>query len=287
MSNSNSNGEVKISRKRYYNLMNKGMDALLKTVYLPSNAHPRNRLTYQNIMQIKRAIQARRRPNNANKPMTRTNHNFRTSNGHRVRISEYGINGTPKGSITWNVHKMRPDGRLIVYATMARNNNRPINLNNLDVYFSSAFYPDKPKNEMALRIQRAWRAKKEQGPFSHPVIKTILKRHIMTRLPKENKKSMLAATRKASSLNRNMIERSRRVDPFWRALLNNVTRRSILKGSTAMLTGTEYVKLGPGGLKKTVYNPETGQRNIPASMRESAWQNVRRIRHPKVGKPSS
>lgn len=274
-SNSNSNGEVKITRKRYYNLMNKGMDALLKNLYLPTNRHPRNRLTYQNIMQMKRAIQARRRPNNAKNPMTPGNRNF-TSNGHQISIFEYGINGSPNGHISWNILKTRPNGRLIEYSTMALNNNKPVNLKKLDVIFWKASYPGRPRNEAALTIQRKWRARKEKGPFSNQVIKTILKTHIMPKLPKKNKVSVAAAFRNPTSLNRSMVERSRRVDPFWRAILGNVTRRSILKGKTGMLTRKEFEKLGPHGTAKVKWNPATRRNEVMAP--ESVWQNVRTMR---------
>lgn len=67
-----------------------------------------------------------------------------------------------------------------------------------------------------------------------------------------------------------MIERSKRVDPYWRAMLNNIKRQSVFKGNLNLLTKKEYVLL----MGKMHYNPMTGKMRIPANKREAAWKNI-------------
>jgi len=246
----------------------------------PYYVHPRNRLTYQNIVQMKRAIQARRRPNNNTSIVNENNINFTTSNGHRIALTEIPTSLKNYPLASWNIIKILPNGRKIEYMTGAFNNDKPINLNKMNVGFMAAKYNSlRPRNEAALTIQRAWRARKQKGPFNNPIMKSILQTHIIPKLPKKNKASTLAAFRKPTSLNINMIERSRKVDPYWKALLNNKTRRSVLQhGSTEWLTNIERKRLGHYGLKKIELNPATLKWEIPVNKRESAWTAIRTMR---------
>jgi IS30 family transposase len=68
------------TRKNYYNLMDKSINVLLKTIYQPVtlggvNA-TRNRLTYQNIQNLKQAIRQRRNVTNTHIPVRNNNREF-------------------------------------------------------------------------------------------------------------------------------------------------------------------------------------------------------------------
>lgn len=297
MSNSNSNASennsIKISRKRYLNLMDKAMNALMKDLYSPVGAltHPKDRLTWQNINQLKKAIQKFRRPGNATNRVNGNgnNGNFRATNNKRITLSDYGINGTQKGgTIAWNVQKTHPNGRRIEYMTMAVNNNKPVNLNKLNVGLTHSTYVNnrgmiRPRNIAALKIQRAWRATKTKGPLSNPVIKTILTRRITPMLPLKSKKALVAAFRPPSSYNKELREGSKKADPFWRAMLQEIKKRSVLnRGYPGLLTRREYDLIGWSGKKHLEFNPQTGKHFIPVSKRQAAWENIK----PKSSKSS-
>lgn len=266
--------------------MNKGMNALMINLYNPrwKNLHPSNRLTWGNIHTMKQAIKARRRPgNNTNRVNITNNLDFKPTRNKKITLSNYITkNNDTVNYITWNIEKTRPNGRRLSYMTMALNNNLPINMRKLNIgAMNQGMYVNnrgmiRPRNEAALKIQRAWRATKQPGPFSNPVIRQMLKGPITQRLPLTSKKALASALRRPSSYNKELRERSRKVDTFWRAMLQEIKKRSVLnRGYPGLLTQQEHRTLGYHGKKHLEYNPQTRKQIIPVAKRQAAWNNIK------------
>jgi hypothetical protein len=248
--NMNNNG---YTRKEYLNIMNKAIEALQKNLYRNSPSHfvsPMNRLTYQNIQNLKKTVTNARRPTNAH---VRNNYsNVKSRNGKFNILFGEVIPNNKYGS--FNVIKRFPNGTFIEYETSAFNNGKPINLNRLNVGLkTSRVYTGNKPTAAAITIQRAFRNKRAKGPFNSKEMQAIFTRHILPKLPKKNRPSAVAAFRPPTQLNKELQNRSRRVDPYWRALLNTISLQTFIqKGKPGLLPRTEWMKISqeyPQGFK--------------------------------------
>lgn len=258
---SNSNENQPFTKKQYLNLANKAVNALWLS-QLSKNS--RNHLTYRNILNLKNAIKSER-----------SRSNFRENFPGKNKFIEYNgnVNIGPPLRIGWDIYKTHPNGTKSRYITGAYNNGLPINLNKINVGFQER--SGSPRALAALTIQRRWLNKKNTGPFSNPVIRSLVPK-IMTPLPKRNKQSFVGSFRRPTSLNKEMTERSKGVNKFWRALLNDIKRQSVQRGSTSMLTAKEFTQLYQSN--KIVYNLAHHKMMIPVAMRNSAWRKILEMR---------
>lgn len=262
------------TRKKYYNMVDKAVEQLLMSIYkpVPNNAEPnitlQNRLTWRNIQNLKKAIQNRRRPTNNITNFTNNNVNFTVRN-KRV-LMDY-LNNNAYG---FTVTKTYPNGRQVNHSSMVFNNNSKPNSEGVGPMTMRG----SPRALAALKIQRAWRNKKAKGPFKKPEMQNVLMRQIMSKLPRANKQSLANAFRPPTRLNRELAGHKKITNKYWKALFNNMTQKSIMKGSTQMLTGQEWRKLGTSGAKLIVYNAATHKFVIPANKRQAAANIVRATR---------
>lgn len=263
MSNLNEEN-IPFTKKQYLNLANKAVDALLLSHLSNTRTNKRNLLTYRDILNLKNAIKSER-----------SRSNFRLNFPARNKNIFYNgnINKGPPASIGWNIYKTHPNGSKTHYTTGAINNGLPINLKKINAGF---FGRTGPKVKAAIKIQRAWRNKRKPGPFANPVIQSLVPK-IIGPLPKSNKQSFLGSFRPSTKLNKEMIERSKGVNKYWSALLTNIQRQSVLRGSPHLLSRKEYQYLYNTGPGKIHFVPGSGMR-IPPNMRNSAWQNVLKLR---------
>jgi len=224
-----------LTRKKYLNLINKSINALQKKMYSSKN-HPMNKLTYQNIQALKKLVANARKPTNANTPF---NHN--TLNNGRFKI-EFGIlDSSHPALLGVNVFKRFPNGSSARYMANAINNGKPPNLNKLNVglQYSRGTIPGQENKRVAaaIVIQRALRNKKVKGPFSSREMQNVLVKQILPKLPKKNREAVTSAFRAPSQLNKELRNRSKRVDPYWKALLNDIKRRSVMKRKINLMSG--------------------------------------------------
>ena len=188
-----------------------------------------NRFTYQNIQKLKKMVSNARTPTNANKKPNWEENLY--SNNHEYKIRFVNFN---KSRVYFNVNKRFPDGSVAQWAMTVPNNE------NKSAWKSYGRQEWGSKRvAAAITIQRALRNKKAKGPFNSREMQNVLVKHILPKLPKKNRIAVTSAFRAPSQLNKELRNRSKRVDPYWKALLNEITRRSIMKGKRGMLTFQE------------------------------------------------
>lgn len=270
------------TRKKYYDTLNKALNALAKTMYRANTTHTKNRVTYRNIQNLKQAVKNRRRANNATAKVTTNNANFRIGNKRVMANYVNWVNNNENVNIPilyeWNVIKNMPNGTKKHYRTMAYNNNQP-NFFHENENIGFVQHVGSPRARAAVKIQRFWRDKKAKGPFNNPEMQRILMRRIMPKLPMRNRPSLAGAFRPPTLLNKEIIEQRKRTNKHWKALLNNMTQKAIMRGSTQKLTGEEFTKLHKQGI--VVYNFEHRPKYrtyIPNNKRAVAASIVRKMR---------
>jgi hypothetical protein len=225
--------------------MTRAINELEKYQYKNTGNHPMNRLTYQNIQKLKKMVSNARTPTNANK---KPNWENLYSNNHEYKIRFANFN---KSRVYFNVNKRFPDGSVAQWAMTVPNNE------NKSAWKSYGRQEWGSKRvAAAITIQRALRNKKAKGPFNSREMQNVLVKHILPKLPKKNRIAVTSAFRAPSQLNKELRNRSKRVDPYWKALLNEITRRSIMKGKWGMLTFQEANLLRGRGIGRGV-SPNT------------------------------
>ena len=274
---------MSLTRKSYYDTLNRAVNELAKTMYRPNSTHAKNRITYRNIQNLKQAVKNRRRANNATTNVKNNNTNFRVGNKRVVTNYVNWIhnnnneNAVGPGLYDWIIMKNMPNGTQKHYSTFAYNTNIPLN-NGYSVGFSH-HRGASPRIKAAIKIQRFWRDKKAKGPFNNPEMQNILMRRIMPRLPKNNRSSLAGAFRPPTRLNKEIREGQLLTNVHWKALLNNMTQKAITRGSTEKLTGQEFNKLHKQGI--IVFNfehPPKYRTYIPNNKRAAAASIVRQMR---------
>ena len=229
MSN-NENMNIPFNKTKFHNMANKAVNALWKN-HLATRTSRENQLAYRNILKLKNAIKRSR-----SKPGNKFNLHFNAGNGLSMSYNGY-YNAGPPLYVSFNINKTHPNRTHSGYTTAALNNGLPINLSKLNTGFQRRI--GSPRTLAALQIQRAWRKKKANGPFKDPRVQAIVPL-IMARQGKTNKQAFLGAFRAPSKLNKELAKRSAGVQKYWRALLNEITRQSVGRGSRKLLTGLEW-----------------------------------------------
>jgi hypothetical protein len=270
---------MSLTRKSYYDTLNKAINELAKSMYRQNSTHAKNRITYRNIQNLKQAVKNRRRANNATANVKNTNTNFRVGN-KRVTTNFVNLvneNGNGPGLYDWVIIKNMPNGTKKHYSTMAYNTNLPFNNNDEIIGFSR--HVASPRITAAIKIQRFWRDKKAKGPFNNPEMQRILMRRIMPRLPMKNRPSLAGAFRPPTLFNKELIEQRKRTNKHWKSLLNNMTQKAIMRGSTEKLTGEEFNKLHKQGIIVYNFQHQPKYRTyIPNNKRAAAASIVRKMR---------
>jgi LytS/YehU family sensor histidine kinase len=178
------------------------------------------------------------------------------------------------GLYDWIIIKNMPNGTKKRYSTMAYTNNTPYNSETIG--FSE--HMASPRTKTAIKIQRLWRNKKAKGPFKNPEMQNILVRQIMSKLPIKNRPSLAAAFRPPTRLNKEITEQRKRTNKYWKALLNNMTQKAIMRGSIQKLTGEEIKKLHNQGKIHFNFNRQPYRTFIPNNKRATAAATVREMR---------
>jgi hypothetical protein len=253
MSNDENTLNTPFNKTKFHNMADRAVNALWKN-HLANITRPENQLKYKDILNLKNAIKR-------SKSRSGNNFNLHFNVGNRLRMAYNGnANAGPPLYVSFNVYKYHPNGTRVRYNTAARNNGRPINLSRLNVGFAGR--SGSPRALAALKIQRAWRNKKAAGPFKNPIVQASLPQ-IMARLGKRNKQALAGAFRAPSQLNKNLAKRSAAVQPYWRALLNEITRQSVGKGSRKLMTGLEWKQsLRVAGTQLRQPIPENRRANV-------------------------
>jgi len=268
------------TRKKYYNMLDKAVEQLLISIYKPlsNNAEPNitlnNRLTWHNIQNLKKAIRNRRRPANATTNFTNNNENFTV--GNKRVLLDYFNNNNNNNNNMYNTYgftftKTYPNGRQVNHSSMVYNNNSKPNSESVGPLMMRG----SPRALAALKIQRAWRSKKAPGPFKKPEMQNILMRQIMPKLPHAKRENLAGVFRPPTRLNKELAAKKKISNKYFNVLLNNMTQKSILKGSTKMLTSAEWKKLSSHNI---TYNAATHKFVIPANKRQAVANTVRAMR---------
>lgn len=269
---------MSLTRKSYYDTMNRAVNALAKTMYRPNSTHAKNRITYRNIQNLKQAIKNRRRPNNATTNVKNNNTNFRVKNKRVTTnyvnwVHNNNENAVGPGLYDWVIMKNIPNGTKKRYWTKAYTNNIPLN-NNENIGFREHMASSPIK--ASIKIQRFLRNKKAKGPFKNPEMQNILMRQIMSKLPLKNRPSLAAAFRPPTRLNKEITEQRKRTNKYWKALLNNMSQKAIMRGSIQKLTGEEIRKIQ--GKIHFNFNRQPYRAFIPNKQRAAAAAIVREMR---------